>query len=151
VAEQEPAAGEGWLGEYDVGGFGAVRRHDRVVLGPARLHEDVLEIEGDRLRALQGHPFREGFLPVLPVVEVGLIRQGQVLGSGGGHDLGEATAGDEPDPVSPLHEVAGDGQERRDVPVYGHGRDDDGRHRSPSSVASRYIGYRLELFTTMRQ
>ncbi len=123
MAEQEGAARERGIGEQRIGRLLRVRGHDRVVLGATRAHEDVLDVEGDRLRTSE--PLALGKHQVLPVVEVGIDGQRDVLGPGGRHRLGEPAARDEPDPVAALREVSRDGQEWGDVPVDGHGRDQD--------------------------
>ena len=125
MTEQERAPGERRIGEHRVGRLLGVRRHDRVVVGAARAYEHVLQVEGDRLRALQRCTLRVDLAQVLLVVEFGFGRQRDVPCASGFHDLGESGAGDEADPVSALDEVPRGGQERSDVPVDGHGGDEE--------------------------
>jgi len=58
-----------------------IRKMLGVVLGPARPDEDVLDVERDRLGTLEPGALGEYRVPVAPVVEVGLCRQGHVLGT----------------------------------------------------------------------
>ena len=81
MAENERTPGERWIGEDHIGRLRSVRGHHGVVLGPARPDEDVLDVERDRLGTLQPGALGEDRVPVAPVVEVGLRRQGHVLGT----------------------------------------------------------------------
>jgi hypothetical protein len=148
--QQEGATGVRRFDEQHVRRLLRLEGHDRVVLGAARAHEDVLEVEGDGLRTLEGGPLREDLLPVLPVVEVGLGGQGDVFGAGGRYGVGEPGAGDEAHPVPALGEVAGLGQERCDVPVDRDGGDDDRRHGCDLGSGTPTIGYHVVLLTPMR-
>ena len=88
-------------------------------------------------------------MEVLAVVEVGVVGQGDVARSGGGHGLGEAGTGEEPHPVTVCDEVPGDGQQRGDVAVDGHAGDDDRRHWSCSPVIRFDDDLHDVVFTTM--
>src|SRR5690606_5455559 len=60
------------------------------------------------------------------VVVVGIGREGQPLGAGGLDRVAVAGAGEEAHAVPGCHEVAGDGEQRRDVPVDGRRADEQG-------------------------
>ena len=83
MAEEEGAPGEGRIGEHHIGRLRSVRAMTASCWAPAGTDEDVLDVERDRLRALQRGALGEDRVPVPPVVEVGLSRQGDVLGAGG--------------------------------------------------------------------
>ena len=89
MAEEERTPGERRIGEDHIGRLRSVRGHHGVVLGPAGPDEDVLDVERDRLGTLQRGALGEYRVPVAPVVEVGLRRQRQVLGTGRLDDAGE--------------------------------------------------------------
>jgi hypothetical protein len=150
VAADERRADESGVGQQDVGALPRVQGHDRLVLGSGGSDEDVFDVEGEGLGALEGDALGEGLGQVLPVVEVCLFRQGHVLGAGVAHGLHETRAGQESDPVAALSEPASDAQQGSDVPVDRDGRDDDGCHDSPRRFGDATIQRHLIVFTAMR-
>ena len=93
-------------------GSARVHGHDRVVLGAAGAHEDVLHVEGDRLRALQPGALGEGLLQSCRSSKSASGGSGMCCAPVASTDLGESGAGQEADPVAALGEVTGDGQQR---------------------------------------
>ncbi|WP_217180525.1 hypothetical protein [Nakamurella multipartita] len=102
------------------------------MLGATGTHEDVLDVEGDGLGPGESCALGECFGEVLPVVEVGLRRQWEVLRAGRLHDPGKPGPGQETNPVSASHEMPGGGQQRCDVAVHGNGCKQDGSHELTS-------------------
>ena len=152
MAEEEGTPGERRIGEDHIGRRRSMRGHHGVVLGPARPDEDVLDVERDRLGALQRGALGEYRVPVPPVVEVGIRRQRHMLGTGRLNDPGEPRSGQEPHPVAAFDEVSRDRQQRCDVPVDRHRSDDDRRHDElPRSSPWPWIGRCPTVFTCMRQ
>ena len=152
MAEEEGTPGERRIGEDRIGRRRRVRGHHGVVLGSAGTDEDVLDVEGDRLGALQSGAFGEYRIPVLAVVEVCFRRQRQVLGTGRLNDPGEPRSGQEPHLVAAFDEVSRDRQQRCDVPVDRDRSNDDRRDDVfPRSSPWPWIGRCPTVFTCMRQ
>ena len=136
VAEDERPTDERRIGDDDPSRFNGVRRHDGVMLQTCRLHEHVLDVEGQGLRAAEAGPIREPDVEVLAVVEVGIGGQREVAGPGARHCGGEAGAGDEAHPVAASDEVAGDFQQGADVAVDRNAGDEDRGHDRAAPGAS---------------
>ena len=131
MAEQERASDERRVGQDRVRRLGRMRRHHGVVLGQSRAYEDVLDVMGERLRALQSGALGEDFVEVSTVVEVDFGWQPKMLGAGFLDDSGEPGPREETYAISSLDEMTCDREQRRDMPVDRHGRDQDRRHDVP--------------------
>jgi hypothetical protein len=138
------------VGHDDVGGLGSQRRHESPVLTSPRPHEVVLDVEGDRRRALQRGALGVHGVQIQPVVEVRLRRKRNVGGAGGPDHLGEPGAGDEAHPVTSSGEMPRYPEKRCDVAVDRCAGEDDGQRHAGPWDAGEKIRYYLTGFTTVR-
>jgi len=123
MGEQEGSAEEDGFGQYDVGGLGGERGRQRVLLGRGGPGKDVLDVERDRVDALEPGALRKS-LQEVPVVEVGLGGKWDERGTGCSNAVGESGAGQETDVVAAVDESLRNGQERCDVAVGRHAGDE---------------------------
>ena len=124
-ASRNARAEEERLGQDDVGGMGRKGSHQRLVLGLGGSGYDVLDVEGDRLDALQSGALGKA-LEDRPVVEVGCGGQRYIRCTRGADPVGEARTGDEAHVVTAVDEALGDRQQRCDMTVERRADDDDG-------------------------